>query len=102
MLKQSIRTEIDFKAEEWRWKLSTNEEWLRIKEEGEVKWCEQQGNNNNHRKMKEIQTRVNVEMEGIVGRLSKKNRLIISGKDMTRESNQIDQINDAEQLIVCN
>ena len=46
MLKQSTITEIDFKIEEWKWLLSTDEEWLRIIEDGEVKWCKQQGNNN--------------------------------------------------------
>ena len=40
-------------------------------------------------------------MEGIVGRLSKNNMLIISGKDATRESNRIDQTNDANQAIAC-
>ena len=52
MLKQSMRTKIDFKAEEWRWTLSIDKEWLKIEEEREVKWCQQQGNNNEHRKIK--------------------------------------------------
>ena len=79
-----MRIEIHFKAEELRWTLSMEKEWLKIEEEREVKWCQQQGNNNKHRKTKENQTRENVEMIGIVGQLSKKSRLIISGKDTTK------------------
>ena len=56
MLKQRIRTDIDFKTEQRRWTLSTDKEWLRIKEDGEVKWCKQQGNNNKRRQSKESQT----------------------------------------------
>ena len=48
MVKQSMRTEIDFNAEEWRWTLSIDKEWLKIEEEGEAKWSQQQGNNNEH------------------------------------------------------
>ena len=33
---------------------------------------------------------------------SKKNMLAISGKDITRESNQMNQTNDAEQVTSCN
>ena len=78
------------------------QKWLRIKEDGKVKWHKQQGKINKHRQSKEIQTQAKVEMEGIVGRLSKKNVLTISGKDITRESNQMNQTNDAEQVTSCN
>ena len=38
----------------------------------------------------------------IVGRLSKKNRLIISGKETTNDNNQIDSMNEKEQAIAYN
>ena len=38
MLYQGTFTEIDFKAEEWRWALSKNNKWLKIEEEREAKW----------------------------------------------------------------
>ena len=41
-------------------------------------------------------------MIGIVRRLSKKNRLIISGKDTSKENNQKDSMNETEQEIACN
>ena len=97
-----MRTEIEFQVKERRCALSTNKKLLRIKKDGEVKWHKQQGNNNNHHQSKESSTQANVEMERIVGRLSKKNRLIINGKDTTRERNQMNQTNNAEQVTSCN
>ena len=41
-------------------------------------------------------------MEWIVGRWRKKIMLTISGKNITRESNQMNQTNNAEQVTSCN
>ena len=56
MLNQGMCTEIDFKAEEWRWKLSKDNQWLKIEEEGEAKWCQNHENNHECFRKKENQT----------------------------------------------
>ena len=38
IMHQGSCIEIYFKAEEWRWTLSKDNEWLKIVEEGEEKW----------------------------------------------------------------
>ena len=44
----------------------------------------------------------NAEMIGIVGRLSKQNKLIISGKDATIENDPKELMKSIEQEIACN
>ena len=54
MSHQGACTEIDFKAEEWRWKLSKDNEWLKIAEEVEEKWHKKNENNHEHCMIKTI------------------------------------------------
>ena len=44
----------------------------------------------------------NVEMIGIVGRLSKQKKLIISGQDVTKENDQVASVSPTEQEIAFN
>ena len=43
-----------------------------------------------------------VEMIGIVGRLSKQNKLVISGQDATKENDQVELVSPTEQEIAHN
>ena len=92
MLHKGAFTEIYFKAEEWRWTLSEDKEWLKIEEEGEARWSQKHKSTHQCCRIKENQTPVNAEMIRIVGQLSKQNKLITSGQDTTIENNQAESV----------
>ena len=76
---KQIVTNFDFEIEQWRWMVSTNQQYLKIDDETN-QFTHKKSSENNQCKLVNDATPNGYEMKGIVGRLSKRYYLTICGE----------------------
>ena len=91
-----MRAEINFTADEWKWTMPKDKEWLKIEDDSEAICCQKYENTREHHRIEEHQITDNTEMIGIVGRLSQQNDLITSGPNATKKRSQVESVNQNE------